>query len=327
MIEIFGPTYQYRGEVLSQPEVIYVRDHHYSDAIQGYAVQALVDNSEHEHVMIFDHINIQDDLAQYPHVCLPVFLAAEAQEFVQQQIQPTWSAKTKTFNFMINKPRPHRQYLVDEISRLALSNYSYSLCWDNCAIPRTNYAFGTETVLEQGILNGTIRNSRTYQGLLQHTVFEPSCVSLITEPAYAERESIITEKTLMAIYGGTIPIWVGGWRMADAMQHWGFDVFDDVVDHSYQSLADPRARCHEAIHRNLNLLTDFDQVREFVACNQHRLQHNMDLVQSNVFLADVVHKINSAEHSLQPVLKTIVEQFRHGMFNHDKLFYATDTSS
>jgi len=327
MIEIFGPTYQYRGEILSQPEVIYVRDHHYSHAIRGYAVQALVDNSSHEHVLVFDHVNIQDDLGQYSHVCLPVFLAAEAQEFVQQQILPDWSAKTKTFNFMINKPRPHRQYLVDEITRLALDNYSYSLCWDNCAIPRTNYVFGTETQLEQGILNGTIRNSHTYQGLLQQTVFEPSCVSLITEPAYWEHESLITEKTLMAIYGGTIPIWVGGWRIADAMRHWGFDVFDDVVDHSYQSLADPEARCHAAIHSNIDLLTDLDRVRAFVAHNLDRLQHNVDLVQHNVFLKDVVHKINSADATLQPTLRTIVEQFRYGMFDPAKLLHATNTAS
>lgn len=327
MIEIFGPTYQYQGEVLSQPQVIYVRDHHYCDAIKGYPVQALLDNSVHEHVLVFDHVNIEDDLGQYRHVCLPVFLAAEAQEFVAQQIQPTWSAKTKTFNFMINKPRPHRQYLVDQIKKLALDNYSYSLCWDNCVIPRTNYVFGTETLLEQGILNGTIKNSHTYQGLLQHTVFEPSCVSLITEPAYWEHESVITEKTLMAIYGGTIPIWVGGWRIADAMRNWGFDVFDDVVDHSYQTLADPRARCHQAIHSNIDLLTDFDWVRAFVDLAQDRLQHNLDLVQSNVFLKDVVHKINCADATLRPALKTIVEQFRYGMFDPAKLLHATDTTS
>lgn len=327
MIEIFGPTYQYCGEILAQPEVIYVRDHHYSEQIHGYHVQAMLDNSVHEHVVVFDHVNCEDDLGQYQHVCLPVFLAAEAQEFIEQAIRPIWSAKTKTFNFMINKPRPHRKYLLDQITQLGLNNYSYSLCWDNCAIPRTNYVFGTETLLEQGILNGTIKNAHTYQGLLQHTVFEPSCVSLITEPAYWEHESLITEKTLMAIYGGTIPIWVGGWRLADTMRDWGFDVFDDVVDHSYQNLADPLARCDQALHRNLDLLTNFDRVRAFVASAQDRLQHNVDLVQSNVFLKDVVHKIKSADATLQPALMTIVEQFRYGMFNPTKLLYATNTAS
>ena len=131
----------------------------------------------------------------------------------------------------------------------------------------------------------------------------------------------------MAIYGGTIPIWVGGWRIADAMRNWGFDVFDDVVDHSYQTLADPRARCHQAIHSNIDLLTDFDWVRAFVDLAQDRLQHNLDLVQSNVFLKDVVHKINCADATLRPALKTIVEQFRYGMFDPAKLLHATDTTS
>ena len=131
----------------------------------------------------------------------------------------------------------------------------------------------------------------------------------------------------MAIYGGTIPVWVGGWRIADAMRHWGFDVFDDVVDHSYQSLADPEARCHAAIHSNIDLLTDLDRVRAFVAHNLDRLQHNVDLVQHNVFLKDVVHKINSADATLQPTLRTIVEQFRYGMFDPAKLLHATNTAS
>jgi hypothetical protein len=100
---------------------------------------------------------------------------------------------------------------------------------------------------------------------------------------------MITEKTIMAIYAGTLPVWIGGWRLPDAMRDLGFDVFDDIVDHSYSTLADPVARLDQALIKNQRLLIDFDLVRNFIAANQSRLQHNVDLVEQNVFL-DLVKK-------------------------------------
>ena len=138
--------------------------------------------------------------------------------------------------------------------------------------------------------------------LLQRQVFEPTCVSLITEPCYLEREIMITEKTILAIYAGTLPIWAGGWRLPDAMRDLGFDVFDDIVDHSYSTLADPVARLDQALIKNQRLLTNFDLVRDFIAANQQRLQHNVDLVEQNVFL-DLVKK--QVQH--MPKLREIAE--------------------
>jgi hypothetical protein len=231
-----------------------------------------------------------------------MFLARENREFVQQNIQPDWSRKTATFNFMINKPRSNRRRLLALIKQHQLTNYRHSLAWktnDVNDIPVTNYVFGPEVTMDQGVRNGSFKNAYTYNKLLQNTVFEPTCVSLITEPAYYERETIVTEKTLMALYAGTIPIWVGGWRIADYMTSMGFDVFSDVVDHSYQTEPDPGRRCDLAVQLNLALLTDFDLARR--SLDPTRLQHNYKLLQQNVFLKDVLEKINA-----RPELQSIV---------------------
>jgi len=154
--------------------------------------------------------------------------------------------------------------------------------------------------MDQGVCNGSFKNAHTYNKLLQKTVFEPSCISLITEPAYYEKETIVTEKTLMALYAGTIPIWVGGWRIADYMASMGFDVFDDIVDHSYQREPDPELRCDYAVKRNLELLRNFDLASDSIELT--RLQHNYDLLQQNVFLKDVLEKTQQSE------LQSIVAQ-------------------
>jgi hypothetical protein len=268
-------------------------------------VGKLLENSlcdPQQHLLVFDHVTVQEGLTEYPYVCLPMLLARENREFVHQNIHPNWGHKTATFNFMINKPRPNRRRLLALIEQHKLTNYRHSLAWktnDVNHIAVTNYVFGPEVVMDQGVRNGSFKNAYTYNKLLQKTVFEPTCVSLITEPAYYEKETIVTEKTLMAVYAGTIPIWVGGWRIADYMTSMGFDVFDDIIDHSYQTEQDPGRRCDLAVELNLELLTNFDLAH--LSVDLARLQHNYDLLQQNVFLKDVLEKVQQ-----RPELQSIV---------------------
>tara|TARA_R110002060_G_scaffold77439_1_gene88917 strand:- start:418 stop:1320 length:903 start_codon:yes stop_codon:yes gene_type:complete len=290
MIEIHGPTYKYTGEILDKPEIIVVRDHHYSEEDHCFHIQKLLENSTcdpHLHTLLFDHVLIHDDvLKDYNIILYPTFIAKEGHDFNQQLIKVDWNKRQCTFNFMINKPRKHREILLQLIKRFNLINYTHSLPWkhnDVNSIPVTDYKFGPEVVMDKGIKNGSFKNAETYDKLLKTTVFEPSCISLITEPVFIERESILTEKTIMSIYSGTLPIWVGGWRCADALAQFGFDTFDDIIDHSYQCLADPYDRCYKAIELNLKLLKDFEKCKTIIEHNQLRFQHNLALVQSNVF--------------------------------------------
>ena len=290
MIEIHGPTYKYAGEILDKPEIIVVRDHHYNEVDHCFHVKNLLENSTCDpylHTLLFDHVLIHDDiLKDYNIILYPTFIAREEREFNQQLIEVDWNKRQCTFNFMINKPRKHREILLQLIKRFNLINYTHSLPWKHNninSIPVTDYKFGPEVVMDKGIRNGSFKNAETYDKLLKTTVFEPSCISLITEPVFFERESILTEKTIMSIYSGTLPIWVGGWRCADALRSFGFDVFDDIVDHSYQDLDDPFDRCYHAIERNLNLLRDFDLVHKFIQNNKSRFEHNLNLLKNNVF--------------------------------------------
>lgn len=287
MIKIHGPSYRYSGEQLTTPEMIYVEDHLYNEDLQLFPLKQLLEASvcdPGQHVLIFDHVNQQDEFAQYNCVYLPELLNREAEQFFRGRIVPDWTNKTCAFNFMINKSRPHRQMLLDMIDQRQLTNFSHSLCWKHSPVPSvavTDYRIGEETQLDRGVKNAHYPNAVTYRTVLQKQVFEPSCISLITEPVYVEQQTIVTEKTIMALYGGTIPIWVGGWRIADWMASQGFDVFDDVIDHSYQSLPDPRDRVQQAIQLNLDLLQAPDP--KFLKQYRDRLWHNYLLIHSNPF--------------------------------------------
>jgi hypothetical protein len=313
MIEIFGPSYRYQGEVLSQPEILVIRDHHYDETQRMFHVKELLNNGvcdPNHHAIVFDHVLRHDDeLKDYNLIYFPSFLARENTEFLQQNIVPDWKEKTHIFNFMINKPRPHRKFLLELIRRFELDNFCHSLAWRSNPvndIPVTDLKFGNEVVLDYGIKNGHFKNALTYQGLLQKTVFEPTCISLITEPVFYERETIITEKTLMAMYAGTIPIWVGGWCIPDYLKQAGFDTFDDIVDHSYQNLEDPADRCRMAVELNLNLLRNFDVIKQinWECCN--RLKKNVELLETNYFrnkcLSIIDQYSGTVQHTLQQML-------------------------
>ena len=285
MLKIHGPTYRYTGEILHESTLIFVEDHHYDEQEQCHHLKKLLDSSQQfRHTVVFDHVLAHDEHYSADCVYFPGLLARETKEFEQQNISPRWHNKTVPFNFIINKPRPHRNLLLQMIDNLNLTNYRHSLCWQSSpvkSVATTDYRIGNEIVMEYSIRSNTHLNSEIYQHLLQSKVFESSCVSLITEPAYYEQDTIVTEKTLMAIYGGTIPIWVGGWRIPDYMRSIGFDVFDDIVDHSYQNLPDPEQRCREAVNRNIHLLKNLTTV------DQSRLEHNLNLVRSNPWLDQV----------------------------------------
>ena len=297
---LINSLYRYQGERLQEPAVIFVVDHHYVEATKTWPLQQLLENSicdPYSHTLLFD-MHLHDDIfVKYNPLCITFFCARMVDEFQKENIVPNWTNKTKTFNFMINKLRPHRVALLKLVEELNLTNYTYSLPWQEnpfTSLPVTNYMIGTETQMTQGIRSGSIRNSQNYKQLLQKTVFEPSCISLITEPTYIEKEALITEKTIMSIYGGNIPIWVGGWRCADSMQRLGFDVFDDIVDHSYQTLEDPLQRVRNSITLNKKLLSNFEITTSIIK----RLQHNLDLITSGVFEKEVEKQLHETNFTL-----------------------------
>ena len=343
MIQL-GPTYKYKGEILTKPEFIWLHDHCFNEEDQCFHVKTLLDTSTCDpksHTLISDCVLHDDDaLSEYNPICFPEFLALESDEFKNADIAPNWDHKPKTFNFMINKARPHRIFLLQVIEHFELTNYSHSLPWKDATLdtaknlpkftdnpillnilnnitktsaPVTNYKFGPEKTLSKAIDNGNFLNAETYKSLLKTTVFEPSCISIISEPVFFEKQAIVTEKTIMAIYGGTFPIWFGGWKCAESMRHRGFDVFDDIIDHSYEDLPNPIERCYYAIERNLHLLTDYNKTKKLADQCYERFQHNLDLLISNVCLKECFVQIDKATPQLRTALIAIMPQFRNKM--------------
>lgn len=316
---IFGPSYQYDGEVLTEPTMIWVEDHPHDQSID--ALEQLVASGScdaNSHLIVFSCLTDLQEPATFQWACIPGPHMFQNDDFIKRGIEPNWNNKNKSFNFMLNKVRPHRILLAKMINYFQLQDYVYSLAWQynfNFDDPTTDSI--VDPLIRQQISESTLPNYNTflndsfdytdnhikvklnhvkhrslpgelgydnafsYQNQLKHNLFEPSYVSLISEPIYDVKAVMITEKTTMAIWGGTVPIWVGGWNIANEMKKIGFDVFEDLIDHSYQTLPNAFDRCYFAIKLNLNVLKNQQLLKDYFENNKSRFEHNLNLCQSN----------------------------------------------
>ena len=123
----------------------------------------------------------------------------------------------------------------------------------------------------------------------------------------------------MAMYGITLPIWVGGWQIPESLRKLGFDVFDDIIDHSYENLNDPWDRAFYAVGKNLDLLKDFDRVNKFISNNISRFQRNIELIEQNVFLQYITNQISLYDDKIKLALIKIVQNFNGHNIKHASL--------
>jgi hypothetical protein len=80
-----------------------------------------------------------------------------------------------------------------------------------------------------------------------------SAVSIVLSAPFFEHGCDIDEKYLSALYAGTIPL-CDGYEFPDTVKKIGFDVFDDIIDTSYQYEVNPVLRTWSMLEKNKNVL-------------------------------------------------------------------------
>ena len=104
-----------------------------------------------------------------------------------------------------------------------------------------------------------------------------SLIELVSETSYNEHSFNITEKTLHFIYGCNFPIMLSSPGTVHFLRSMGIDMFDDVIDHSYDIIEDPALRINSAIDLNLDILTS-SNVIELWKENKYRIDKNIAFV-------------------------------------------------
>lgn len=144
-------------------------------------------------------------------------------------------------------------------------------------------------------------------------MFASSAVSLITEShgSMDLESAAFTEKTAFAVLGLNFPIWIGGHNQAEEWKKLGFDVFDDVIDHSYQSRSTLVERCYYAIADNLKILSNRDFAHELRFKYLDRLNANRELLLNKHLTKQCRKIISSWPTDLQQAMPEILKRFKY----------------
>ncbi len=176
--------------------------------------------------------------------------------------------KAEKFICLNNRNRPHRSLLVAYLLGKNLDQYGTVSCleWDqNVVIPENCPQHIKETV-QQGIngysVDRLLQVPYTNKGILHNynhhisKLYQSSYVEIISETTFFETSRFVTDKYIQSVLGANFPILISVEGTASALKDIGFDLFDDIVDHSYDVISDPVLRLASAIDLNLDLLTD-----------------------------------------------------------------------
>ena len=126
-------------------------------------------------------------------------------------------------------------------------------------------------------------------------MYDNTALSIVTEPIFYENSFTLSEKTLHAYLSGHMVIWPGGWQCAKFVKALGFDVFDDILDHSYQYIDNPVDRTIQALELNKHVIFDKSLQEQFYNDNIERFQRNVDLCYYIDTLVDNTLKLNDQD--------------------------------
>lgn len=165
----------------------------------------------------------------------------------KDQWLPNFNQKrTKAYQCLNGIPRRHRIQVVEHLQKYYNNHNNYISLGDKIVLPQWEYNtyFGCE-------------NETNWQRL--QYVYADTTVNIVTETQYTESPGIISEKTLFAFLAQQIPVVIGYQGIVEDCASLGFDMFEDIVDVSYDHQTDTN-RWRNALDFNRDLIMGDAQV-------------------------------------------------------------------
>lgn len=113
--------------------------------------------------------------------------------------------------------------------------------------------------------------------------YQQTFLEIITETSCTEKCFNLTEKTLNSIYGCNFPILISSAGSVKFLRDMGLDLFDDIVDHSYDSIENPIDRIKQALYNNKHLLTDNEYIKSIWIKSRDRFLSNINFAKSEMY--------------------------------------------
>lgn len=292
-IHITGPTIL-EFDSFPDPVCAIIDDHVGHDGNNsGFRhLNKLIDNQPNTQVFIEYASSATCDRA----TAIPWWFIQETERLKSNTPHTPWKSKHETFSFMVNKLRGSRERMIQSLIKNNLHTNTYTLVSSQFVnFPAQYYEHDKSVKLNSSILNKSYDNITIYNNYTREHVFEPAYIHIITEPGWLEQSTFITEKSVFPFEAGCVPIWCGGWKQPSWFRKQGFDVFDDLIDHSYEDLPTANERLQASIDLNKNLLQNKDLAAGFFEANKSRFEANRNLLRSDSLITKYVKQINDLQ--------------------------------
>jgi hypothetical protein len=120
-------------------------------------------------------------------------------------------------------------------------------------------------------------------------LYKNSFVEIVNDTVFMQDYGIITEKYLNTVYGFNLPIILNSPNAVAHLRDIGFDMFDSVIDHSYDTILDPIPRLIHALSSNKHLLENTKLAKlAWQQClpgmeNNYQLAYNLETTLESTF--------------------------------------------
>jgi len=115
---------------------------------------------------------------------------------------------------------------------------------------------------------------------IELSVYTDSLFHVVAESRMTE--SLLSEKTWKIFKVGQIPVMCGPQHSVAHLRRLGFDVFDDIVDHSYDTVADWKGRV-QAMHHSLDKIVVLDHDSLLESTRLRRLKNQQHLYSDQLY--------------------------------------------
>jgi hypothetical protein len=111
--------------------------------------------------------------------------------------------------------------------------------------------------------------------------YQNSYLNIVTESLFFENVIHITEKVFKPFYFFQLPIFVSSYSYVKKLKElYGFDVFDDLINHSYDDEPNAEKRMFLILSELIRLIKNKSDVIEFYKNNEYRFIANQNIVKN-----------------------------------------------
>lgn len=237
-----------------------------------------------------------------------------------KNMPPTWQVDHK-FICLMRRPSPSRARLANDLlhnihsMKLSFGCMSSSpvLTGYQDMIPGHDLPILIDGIVDRkGIYDEHDQTNSVFQNSLFNIVVESSDQS---DPG-VWRSKFITEKTFKAFGLRQIPLWMAVPGLVDQVRALGFDMFDDIVDHSYDNVEDESQRRHMLVEQIIKLdqTYDLEQCRQLRQQLQCRFDHNFQVLVSRFQTSHrgIEKQVQEFAESVTPQLLIFGDSWPHG---------------